>query len=468
MDRIKKSRRNIIIVLVTAILILGSGYFNWCFIEDDSPGYMHFVAARDPLYPIFLAVFRFIFGDNYLHGVIVAQCILATFSIYYAMNKITELFCMGKVLQVFIYVFLVAPFGLSTLWNIPRYAYPHVVLTEGLTYPLFYLFLVEAVCALLNKSKKHFCVSAFILFIMTLVRFHMFVFAPVLALVWVLSSTNKIKGILGGIAVIVTIFLMSNLVGSVYRYFITDGYTSSSENEITLLANAIYASDLEDAELIQDDGIRRMFLRVYDQIEARKVIHNYAGKGIYNNGKWLAYSHDNIKGDILREELFVYIEEKGYSRNTKLDYAGDLIIQEGARELRKVLIQDNWTQWIYDRLSSFVYGLTIATICITPPSLLNICHIISAVFWIAMVMLVVSALRIRKMNRIVFFAIIVMSCVLINVAGVSMTIFVHYRYTDFAWGWLIIATVLLIRDTLMPCICKLRRGKSDESVLGMD
>lgn len=450
MDQIRK--RNVISALVTSGLVFGLGYFNWCFIEADSPGYINMAPARDPLYPLFLAMFRFFLGDEYLQGVIIAQCILATFSICHAMNKLTELFRMGNILKVFVYAFLVLPFGLSTLWNVPRYSYPHAVLTEGLTYPLFYLFLTEIICAAINRSKKSFCMSAFILLIMTLTRFHMFVFAPVLVFVWILISINKIKGVFVGIGVAVAIFLLSNFGGSIYRYIITDGYTSSSENDITMLANAIYASDFEDAQLIEDESVKELFLRVWNQIETKKAIHKYAGNGIYKNGGWIAYSHDNIKGDILREELFVYIEEKGYSRDTKSDYMGDLVIQEGAQKLRKILVRDNWIQWIYDRISSFAYGLTIATVCITPPNLMNICHIISALFWIVMLIALITSMRVKKMNKIAYFSSIVMCCVLINVAGVSWFIFVNFRYTDFVWGWLMIAMVLLIRDISLPYI----------------
>ena len=130
----------------------------------DSPTYINWESSREPLYPLFLALLRFLLGgtgEGYLFGVVLLQSILAGISAF-ALSEYLRQECRLKEVEAFF--LLLIPMAVSLLC---RYAagrgsmYSNSILTEGIAvsgYLLFFRYLMEFV---FHHTRKGLLCGAF-------------------------------------------------------------------------------------------------------------------------------------------------------------------------------------------------------------------------------------------------------------------------------------------------------------------
>lgn len=106
----------------------------------DSPGYIEMSIAREPLYPLFLALLRALFSDSYLTAAVLLQSALTAFSAWYFADYVLREFQIPRWLACLI---LCIPVLVSLLCRFAARRgsmYSNSILTEGLTIPCYFLF----------------------------------------------------------------------------------------------------------------------------------------------------------------------------------------------------------------------------------------------------------------------------------------------------------------------------------------
>lgn len=122
---------------------------------DDSGGYMQLRWGEGvmPVYPILLLLNQYIFGDGlYLWVVIVEQALLAAFSVVFFEEALRRRFSFHWAEGILLAVLALYPYTIE----MPTAVMTQAVITEGIAYSLFYIFLTLLLLAVWEKSYLRF------------------------------------------------------------------------------------------------------------------------------------------------------------------------------------------------------------------------------------------------------------------------------------------------------------------------
>ncbi len=135
-------------VILLCFFLLGRGNYVIC---TDSAFYMRVIIGREgvvPVYPLFLLMSELIFGSGYLTAVVVEQALLAVICILTMVGVFKKRFALPYWQGYLIAAFAVLPFTM----NLPATMTTQEIMTEGIGYAVFYLFMAALLKAVWDKS----------------------------------------------------------------------------------------------------------------------------------------------------------------------------------------------------------------------------------------------------------------------------------------------------------------------------
>lgn len=136
---------------------------------DDSGAYLTIEKTEGvmPIYPLFLFVNQYLFGnDSYLQIVIIEQAALAVVCVVFFVKVIKDKFCLKYWESYLVFGLSLIPFTT----DLPQAMSTQEILTEGIAYALFYLFIVVLLEAVWTK-KYTWVAGAFVMvLILSMVR----------------------------------------------------------------------------------------------------------------------------------------------------------------------------------------------------------------------------------------------------------------------------------------------------------
>ncbi len=135
-------------VILLCFFLLGRGSYVIC---DDSAFYMRIIIGREgvmPVYPLFLLLNEMVFGSGYLTAVVAEQALLAVVCILILVRLFKRRFALPCWQGYLIAAFAVLPFTM----NLPASMATQEILTEGIGYAVFYLFMAALLKAVWDKS----------------------------------------------------------------------------------------------------------------------------------------------------------------------------------------------------------------------------------------------------------------------------------------------------------------------------
>lgn len=131
---------------------------------DDSGAYLRVkrIEGVMPIYPLFLLINQYLFGnDSYLQIVIIEQTVLATVCIVLFVKVIKDKFSLKYWESYLVFLLSLLPFTT----DLPQAMSTQEILTEGIAYALFYLFMILLLQTVWTKRFTWFAGT----FVMTLV-----------------------------------------------------------------------------------------------------------------------------------------------------------------------------------------------------------------------------------------------------------------------------------------------------------
>lgn len=139
---------------------------------DDSRVYLRVERNEGvmPLYPLFILLNQYIFGDTlYLRAVVVEQVLLSAFCLVFLVETIKRELAMKVWECLIVFCFLLYPYTIE----MPAAMMPQAILSEGVSYSLFYLFAAFLVKAIWRKSYGQFGAAAGMALMLALTRSQM-------------------------------------------------------------------------------------------------------------------------------------------------------------------------------------------------------------------------------------------------------------------------------------------------------
>lgn len=369
-------------------------YFAPLGIYPDSGSYIAMQAGREPLYPLFLAFFRFVFREadtivwlaasgqldtekamEYinrwpaLHVSMLVQSLFAAVACYYLTRTIQKIFRLNLFLTILTALCTLIPYILTPLASSSHMVLNKAVLTEGLTFPLFMLFLAAMIQGLFAEPEKaseqkgsaelekwkYYGAGFGCALLLVLTRNQMLVtFAAWCAVIcFEILRNRKWKMVLVLFGAVLLFLGGRSGINHVYNSVVHQGYVGADTGSYNMLTTFLYLSDAEDAELFADAEQKELFLSMHQQMEAEGMTLADAPDGILGRAYHYEDCYDAIGFQIQQPCLFGYAEEKGIPEGEALNE-----VVRVAAEMNSVLFPEVRGAYLSNYFATVVSGLT--------------------------------------------------------------------------------------------------------------
>lgn len=463
-------QRNILKEVFLWIFMIVTGVFFFFFagedgyiIYPDSNGYIEASYEREALYPLIIMACRGILGENlYLYGVIVLQSVIALVASIALTQYMRKNFKMNRIETGIAFLVLLFPYGLDTMWTEPRENYTHIIISDALSYSMFYFFIIALIDYLKRKKWASFLWMVILTSLMTLNRSQMGLCYVIIliAVIFCCCHVEKRKlrigwrKLFGRGCVLIGAAALTMFMTYCYSFFMWGEFARSSENDFTMLTNLLYASDAEDEELFNDSDTAMAFRELYSRVDDAGLTYHYAPDGFLENGKYMLSCHDPMKSGIVRIFFKEYIEKQGLTES----FQSDQIKKELASELRSVLLKAHFWRWIYNGLCMVPRGIMYSVTPILPPNMDKLAYIYTVTILVVCIALfTVHIIQTQRMpetlaeekkrrgclEKWVCCMAVFMG---INIMAVCIIILINYRYVNYTQGLFFIMLYLIAKD----------------------
>lgn len=440
MDRNKKRA----LYLFTGLVIFFGGLLavGGVGVYNDSEQYITMHIHREPLYPLYLAAFRVVFGERYLVPAMAGQGILTALGITVFTEYLTRRFGLKLWEELLVTALQLAPHLITRYVSALHIFLENSVMSEALCIPLFTFFLYFLLRMLFEGERRDALLALVFSYLLSMTRGQMMttIFMWAFLCFMRLLINKKYRMLLIPMVSLVLVFLLRDLTVHIYNYGVTGYFMGNTYGQVNTLTNVIYACDEEDRAVFEEGSLeQRFFDRFYEEAMVRGLNYKFGGDSFAQRAAYLEDNHDILKFQILEADLSAYyfgLGEVDYYEQSSMsdDMAGKMI---------KKLLPVCFGQWLYDYIllcrNGFVRSIAVVHPLINPVAL---------VIYLAAVVLALRSAFVKKRYP----AAVVMGTALLfitaNVCATSMTIMCLSRYMIYGFSIFYIALYLLLRELI--------------------
>lgn len=467
-----------LLIFVTAVLFF---FFmgEWIFQDEDTIVYINEVGHMGvmPIYPQFINFFQLLLGENFLHGVVIAQSLLAIVCIYIFIKVLRRQYNLDNRDTAILFVLSLLPFSI----HLPESNITHQILTEGISYSIFYVFFTLVLYAMLTLRYRWYLGSLLVALILGLIRPQMLLLQVVccLELVWIVCKKNNIKkyrklGLLFisfGIGLVIS-FLSYKTIFSISDIYVSGFYKSSVEETVkednsevseqaaepeiektsvvekkytqfdsVLFIRGFFEADYEDAQLFDDEVTRQIFYLTYENACENENLYIHAEPGLYI---WRDLVRDKLPRDI--HNAIVTFDEQNPGVRIKSEV-------ELSREIAFKILIKHFDRYIYHTIRVMISSF-IAAVFFQIDAIYLLCHFITLFIYLIAIGGFVWLIRKGK-KEIAYFLLVALGNILIIVGVTNLLFTGMQRYVVYVMGIFWCAMYLMAKEVYNS----LRRNK---------
>nr|WP_315101025.1 hypothetical protein [uncultured Catonella sp.] len=416
----------IIVFSLTFVILLI--IYGICY-TPDSYGYLAMDIIREPVYPLFLAILRKIFGEEvYPKLTVIFQILLAVYAVFSFCKNITKRFNIkGRYivcvyLLLYVYYFMALPLYMIIKLDSPLVTFPLTILTEGVTYSLYLLYIKSLILAGCDGDYKNLSIAMGYACLMSLIRAGLMptIIATVIVGIYIsITRKNKIKKsitVFGmGILAFVFIFIFEN----VYFFIVHGCLMTHTYGSVTTLSNIMYTADETDKDKIEDESLKEIFIGTYKEMCENSCGYNVEPcLNLIERGIHIEKCHDFIKFTAFGNSIGKKYDELNIVGGIEKGIYNDNI----ARKLSKILLKAHVGRWLEGYISLCIQGY-IRTVAYAPQSLFM------RVFTCMVTILYIGGLVLLRKNKdIITYLLITLLSIFGIVLSTSLVIMCMTRY----------------------------------------
>lgn len=408
----------------------------------DSPGYIEMSISREPLYPLYLAFFRFIFGsmgEAYLLAAAIGQCLLAGLCTWSLIDFVTK---KANLRPVFEILFLIICFSVSLLCRFVAKRgsmYNTCILTESICIPLIMLFSRFILSYCTEKNKKDLIISVILSLVMILTRKQMLITIILIIAAIIYVNLISLRTLILIVVCSLAILGGNKVLDYTYNYAVHGGAFAHFNDNRFLTTVVFYVAEREDGEIIVDEGLRSLYYDIYDTCDSENSMLHSAEGSVYDKNNHFVDHYDMIQIDHMLPLIREYVDTTyNYSDNSQREARVD----EVSNALAWTIIPAVWPKMIGLFARNFLYGV----VNTVGKATMKIMYPYAILVFLEYVALLIVNIKRNKKNFINVFACFTLLAILLNVAGVAATIFCQVRYMIYMMPLFYIALVLLLLD----------------------
>ncbi len=461
---------------------------------DDSGSYMRLRWQEGvmPVYQVLLLFNQWLFGDTlFLWAVVIEQTFLAVFSILILEETIRKQFGLLPIEGILICIPALYPYTIE----MPMAVMTQAVLTEGISYSLFYFFLNLLLKTVWRKSYGWFCGAFGMTLFLAATRPQLQILFGVcgvvfLYLVCMKGRERKHKkwivylpsGLVGCLLVsLCGLILVSGMVRgyrvmmqndhpfyqfglrvqqpeefqrlqeeeqqrtepeSVEEKPLADKGYRGSQYATLIFSRGMYEADYDDVALFEDSVIKGLYLALYETADAEKLRYAYAEEGLW---MW-----KDVVGGIGKIGIVCDRVPSEYY----VQYAPDIIKSEQFSATRLshlqlialTLLKAHFGRFLYHTLVMLPQAF-ISTVFFQFAPLYMLCHLITAFLYLsALALMIWGYWDVRARKEEAEMMALVLGTNLVTVVVISLVFFGQQRYLVYTFGPFYIALYLLLRQ----------------------
>lgn len=398
-------------------------------IYGDSGQYIDMHMHREPVYPLFLCLFRTIFGTTcYLSVVVWIQNIINAVVTICFLSFFSRRFLFIKFQMVVGTIVLLLPHIMTPLFSKTRLVLTSAILGEAISLPLFYLYLLFLIAYVIDGKKKDMIWSIAFALIISLTRGAMMICMIAWALAVIVRLVFEKKKWYLWFAPVLCLLLLMKLRSGIYlgyNYVVNGVNEANMCGNMNLVTNILYASDREAGECIEDDEVRQIFYEIYDKAEADGLTYKFGGEDAYSRINHLENTHDNLKFNYILQT-----EQDYFEANYGTDYIERNKFQE---ETCRVIAFSIWSscfgRWVFQYLGLAVNGLVRSIAIVTPITVIPVMLLGIASF----VLCIYSFIKKRHVKEtLTLFVVLIMLAA--NAFGTATVIMCLSRYMIYSFA----------------------------------
>ena len=419
----------------------------WC---ADTNSYVELNPSREPFYPIFLSLFRALFGAEttlwngqylYLFVAVGVQSILAAvttsiMALFLKKEYKLDILCSYAVMALPMMTSLLCRFAANR-----ASMYTNSIMTESLAisiYLLFFRFLIDYV---IHYSRRAMWACILLSFIGISVRKQMLVCLAliIIGIIYVCTRTKAglIKGVLNAVLLSLLVLTCVKALDLGYNRVVRGKWMTHTEDNRFITTMAIYTADREYVEYI-DPRLQALFLQIYDICDENGWLMNSEPTGIYNRSEHFSNNYDHIQLDTM-QQILLSVKDTG-----EYDFLGEGEVMDLIRESFNASLLPHEV----GRLLK-VFGINYITGMVTTVSQNR-----PIFYWYTLVIFVVyigllvrNIVKERRLSPASIMGICVLLGIIGNVSLVSAVIFCQTRYTIYNMALFYMAMVVMVADT---------------------
>ena len=474
--KLSKSRRDTFflsaMLIFSAIFYLFFAFLDGPYLSPDSETYIAMSLHREPLYSLFLALMRALFGpdrEKYLMGAIIIQSLLTAVAAWSIPAFLYKKLSLPKPVA---FLLLMMPFGVSLLCRFGagrRAMYSTSIESEALALPLFLLFFrfLAAYVMEARSRLKNLCSAAIFCILLISIRKQMYAALLILLtviFVEMLRSKCWKKGLMSLAVSALTILLAVTGLDLSYNTVLRGETVRHSGDSRFLLTMIFYTAERDYGEKIDDANIRKLFYDIYDTCDEAGYLKHSAPNGWLPRVNHFGDHYDHIQIDTLRPGVTDYIAVNEPGTETEMAARVDDIMQTMTGSLLLSCLPSMIGCFFDNVLSGLVTTVSMRTF------LLSIAALILYAGYLALCALCIvrskrrcaseNGVRTKKKARseVVHFSLLVLLCIIVNVAVVSAVIFCQSRYTIYNMPLFYMGGILMGWDAVSTTVKHVKNG----------
>lgn len=459
-DKIGDNRiAKIIILSVIGILFYLMIYGDeWICMEKDSYSYINPTGRVGVMlgYPLFLFLHKLIAGEYYLNLVIITQAALAIICTMVFTMYLENTFQLRFWETIFIYLLCMLPFSIY----LPQSNITHQILTEGITYALFYIYFVCCLEYLDKKRKKNLATVIVITMLLSMIRSQLlFLYIVTLGLFvyaeWKKEEKKKffkavVSFVLGSICMVASIFCVYKIQNIFANNVVplimaekenSDGIIGKEEQTQeesfsqflhVVMIRGFLEMEEEDENLFETEEKQELFRRIYQVLDEEKCLSSYVEEGLY---MW----KDLFKGDIVSvagKEINTFLEENPDTSFTK----SSIVFEFGLK-----IIFKHFGRFIYHTCRILLVGF-MASVFFQIDKIYLLCHIITIFLFLFAFSILFIMYKKKIDERAVALLGFTLFYLVIMVGVISIVFFTLQRYMVYAMGIFYISIYICLRQ----------------------
>lgn len=437
-ERMQKKQKQAALCIVLFVVSLAF-YLFWYLLDgviltEDAPSYINMQSDREPGYCLYLLLFRKLFGaQTGIHAAVIGQCVIAAAAACVITVELTNLFLLNRIGSFGI---LAIQYGITLLNRFVaqrRYSYFNSIETEGLAYSLWIFWFLCVLGIIYKKDKKSLIGAVVWSMALICIRKQMLITIVILLIVILFSYIGN-KGwkmaLIFAILSCVLCFAGTRFVECGYNWILRGTFAPHTGDSSFILGTELYLADDAMARFITDDDHRKIFLEIRKQAEEQEYHISYADKGWQSLVDHYSGAYDRIKFDIVMPVIREDQDARGIPETEReADY------NKIAGTMMRALFVPCMPKLVKLYVCNIIHGLV--TTVLKVHVLLNWAALVLYLCYLASIVLLY---RVGRKNAAwdfanpMYFALLVLLAIAVNVCFTSLTIYCQMRYMLYNTG----------------------------------